>query len=151
MMHLMRHTLIVALYGTNNTTIMKKQVWFVTGASKGLGLALVKELLEKGYRVAATSRSAEDLEKAAGKKDNNFLPLSVNITDETDVSKAIGVTVDYFGSIDVIVNNAGYGLVGAVEELTDKEARENFNVNVFGSLNVIRQALPYMRKQRSGN
>jgi NAD(P)-dependent dehydrogenase (short-subunit alcohol dehydrogenase family) len=127
-----------------------QKVWFVTGASKGLGLTLVKQLLNKGYNVAATSRSITDLENAVGKTES-FLPLAVNITDEKSVNDAISQTISLFGKIDVVVNNAGYGLVGALEELTDAEARANFDVNVFGSLNVIRAAMPHLREQGSGH
>jgi NAD(P)-dependent dehydrogenase (short-subunit alcohol dehydrogenase family) len=127
-----------------------QNVWFVTGASKGLGLSLVKQLLDKGYKVAATSRNVADLTNAAGSSEN-FLPIAVNIKDEGSVTDAISQTVNKFGRIDVVVNNAGYGLTGSLEELTDQEARENFEVNVFGSLNVIRAAMPYLREQRSGH
>jgi NAD(P)-dependent dehydrogenase (short-subunit alcohol dehydrogenase family) len=129
---------------------MEKKVWFVTGASKGLGLSLVKKLLQQGYRVAATSRNRKDLEKAVGADNDAFLPLTVDLNNEGSVEKGIKSTVDHFGSVDVIVNNAGYGLAGALEELSDAEARQNFDINVFGSLNVIRKALPYLRKQQSG-
>jgi NAD(P)-dependent dehydrogenase (short-subunit alcohol dehydrogenase family) len=129
---------------------MEKKVWFVTGASKGLGLSLVKKLLQQGYRVAATSRNRKDLEKAVGADSDAFLPLTVDLNNEGSVEKGIKSTVDHFGSVDVIVNNAGYGLAGALEELSDAEARQNFDINVFGSLNVIRKALPYLRKQQSG-
>ena len=127
------------------------QVWYVTGASQGLGLSLVKNLLDQGYRVAATSRSVEKLKKAVNDDRAVFLPLAVNITDEASVKQSVEATVAHFGRIDVLVNNAGYGLSGALEELTDAESRTNFDINVFGSLNVIRQALPYLRKQQSGH
>lgn len=127
-----------------------QNVWFVTGASKGLGLSLVKRLLNAGYKVAATSRNLSDLEKAVGNH-TNFLPLAVDILNEQSVADSISKTIARFGSLDVVVNNAGYGLVGALEELSDAESRQNFDVNVFGSLNVIRQALPQMRKQQSGH
>jgi NAD(P)-dependent dehydrogenase (short-subunit alcohol dehydrogenase family) len=130
---------------------MKDKVWFVTGASKGLGLVLVKKLLEAGYRVAATSRNAADLQKTIDAGPDRFLPLAVQLADESSVDNAISTTVHHFGKIDVIVNNAGYGLAGSLEELTDEEARQNFDVNVFGSLNVIRKAMPYLRKQESGH
>ena len=127
-----------------------KKVWFVTGASKGLGLTLVKKLLSNGNRVAATSRNISDLEKAVGNYEN-FLPLSVNLIDENSVEAAVSQTISKFGQLDVVVNNAGYGMIGALEELSDRESRENFDVNVFGSLNVIRKILPQMRKQQSGH
>lgn len=128
-----------------------KKVWFVTGASKGLGFELVKKLLSEGFQVAATSRTVESLVSSIGETSENFLPLSVNITDNNDIRSAIEKTVDHFGRLDVVVNNAGYGQIGTLEELTDEEARENYAVNVFGTLNVIRNAMPYLREQRSGN
>ncbi|GAB3315132.1 SDR family NAD(P)-dependent oxidoreductase [Larkinella ripae] len=127
-----------------------QKVWFVTGASKGLGLSLVKQLLQGGYRVAATSRNADELRQAVGITTDDFLPLAVDLTTEASVADAIEQTVGHFGQIDVVVNNAGYGLLGSVEELSDAEARVNFEVNVFGSLNVIRQALPHLRARQSG-
>ncbi|WET00195.1 SDR family NAD(P)-dependent oxidoreductase [Chryseobacterium arthrosphaerae] len=128
-----------------------KKVWFVTGASKGLGFELVKKLLSEGFQVAATSRTVESLISSIGETSENFLPLGANITDNNDIKSAIDKTVKHFGKIDVVVNNAGYGQIGTLEELTDEEARENYAVNVFGTLNVIRNAMPYLREQRSGN
>eukprot|EP01133_Synstelium_polycarpum_P017560 gene17560-20954_t len=128
-----------------------KKVWFVTGASKGLGLTLVKELLKEGHRVAATSRNAEDLQLAIGENTENFLPLAMDLKNERQVALALKTSHTYFGKLDVVVNNAGYGLVGSLEELSDGESHENFEVNVFGTLNVIRKAMPYFRKQRSGH
>lgn len=131
---------------------MKSQKsWFITGASKGLGLTLVKKLLAQGFQVAATSRTVDQLEKVIGEKSNQFLPLSMDLENEANVQEAIKQTTEHFGSLDVVVNNAGYGLVGSLEELSDEEVRGNFNVNVFGLLNVIRQALPQLRKQQSGH
>lgn len=127
-----------------------QKVWFVTGASKGLGLTLVKRLLSNGENVAATSRNVSDLSKAVGEHEN-FLPLAVDLINESSVEAAISQTISKFGRVDVVVNNAGYGMLGALEELTDKESRENFDVNVFGSLNVIRKVLPQLRKQQSGH
>jgi len=128
-----------------------KKVWFITGASQGFGLLLAKQLLAKGDFVAATSRRKSDLEHEISPKSDNFLPIEMNLTDESNVRQAIDETISAFGKIDNIINNAGYGLLGAVEELSDAEARQNFDVNVFGSLNVIRQALPHLRKQQSGH
>jgi len=136
---------------------MKKEIkntrktWLITGASKGLGLTLAKKLLAHGYNVAATSRTINALKDAIGENTTNFLPLAMNIVDEESVKAGIDKAVEHFGSIDVIVNNAGYGLIGGLEELTDEEARTNFDVNVFGSLNVIRKALPYLREQKNGH
>ena len=127
-----------------------KKVWFITGASKGLGLELVKQLLENGDYVAATSRNRAELEKAAGTH-QHFLPLEMNLTSEQSVGGAVNEAIAKFGRLDVVVNNAGYGLFGSLEELSDTESRQNFEVNVFGSLNVIRQVLPHFRTQKSGH
>lgn len=127
-----------------------QQIWFVTGASKGLGLSLVQQLLLQGHKVAATSRNLEDLRKAVGSH-ASFLPLAMDLKTEASVKQAIEQTIAHFGKIDVVVNNAGYGLLGSLEELSDAEARDNFDVNVFGSLNVIRQVMPYLREQKSGH
>lgn len=128
-----------------------KKTWFITGASKGLGLAFVKELLQQGHQVAATSRKLDDLVAAVGKDVAGFFPLAVDLKTESSVRNAIAATIHHFGRIDVVVNNAGYGLVGSLEELTDQESRDNFTVNVFGTLNVIRNVMPYLREQRSGH
>lgn len=128
-----------------------KKTWFVTGASKGLGLSLVKQLLSQGYQVAATSRSLNDLNKAVGENNPDFLPLTVDLKTEASVEKAVNAAVDRFGKIDVVVNNAGYGLTGSLEELSDRESRDNFDINVFGVLNVIRSVMPHLRKQGFGH
>lgn len=127
-----------------------KKVWFVTGASKGLGLTLVKKLLANGYTVAATSRNLTDLNKQIGQLSKNFLPIEMDLVNEASVVKAISQTIQKFGRIDVVVNNAGYGQLGTLEELTDEEARRNFDANVFGTLNVIRSVMPHMRERKSG-
>lgn len=126
-----------------------KKVWLVTGASKGLGLALVNELVREGYKVAATSRDVVGLKSAVSAGDN-FLPLELDLVDDKSVSKAIAQVIKTFGTLDVVVNNAGYGQLGTIEELSDGDARDNFDVNVFGSLNIIRNVMPHFRKQRSG-
>ncbi|KRB56376.1 oxidoreductase [Flavobacterium sp. Root186] len=127
------------------------KVWFITGASKGLGLELAKKLLAEGFKVAATSRSEEALVKVLGNPSENFLPLEMDLVDEKSVKDAIELAVSHFKTIDVLVNNAGYGLLGTLEELTDAESRKNYEVNVFGLLNVIRNTMPYMRAARSGH
>ncbi|TWR31716.1 SDR family NAD(P)-dependent oxidoreductase [Mucilaginibacter pallidiroseus] len=125
--------------------------WFITGASKGFGLSLVKQLLAAGHQVAATSRRLADLVSAVGEPSANFLPIEVNLADEDSVGCALHQTKKAFGRIDVVINNAGYGIGGSIEELTDQETRASFDVNVFGTLNVIRNVMPYMRKQQSGH
>ena len=126
--------------------------WFVTGTSRGLGLALVRHLLERGDHVAATTRSTERLLAGLdGAPTQNLLPLEVSLTDGTSVQAAVGATVDRFGGIDVVVNNAGYGYLGAVEETTDADVRRMFDVQVNGTWNVLRAVLPVMREARSGH
>lgn len=130
-----------------------KKVWFITGASKGLGLALVKKLLQEGYSVAATSRSIDQLIKAVntGHDNNLFLPLQVDLSSEQSIEQAMAKTNQVFGKIDVIVNNAGYGIGGAIEELGNDEISESFDVNVFATIRVIKIVMPYLRQQRSGH
>lgn len=128
-----------------------KKVWFITGASKGLGLSLVNQLLKAGQSVAATSRNIDELKKAVNADTGKFLPLAVNLADEQSVEEAIKATIAKFERIDVVINNAGYGIGGSIEELSDSETRNSFDVNVFGTLNVIRNASPYLRAQRSGH
>jgi NAD(P)-dependent dehydrogenase (short-subunit alcohol dehydrogenase family) len=127
-----------------------KKVWFVTGASKGLGLTLVKKLLANNYCVAATSRNVQSLVEEVGKVSDSFLPLAMNLSDSENVKTVITKCINHFGRIDVVVNNAGFGLIGTLEELSDAEVRNNFDVNVFGSLNVIRNVTPRLRQQQSG-
>lgn len=128
-----------------------EKVWFITGASKGLGLKLAKKLLAEGKRVAATSRNSERLIEAVGGQSENFLPLEMDLLNEENVRQAIEKTLGVFGEIDVVVNNAGYGQIGTLEELSDAEVRRNFDVNVFGVLNVIRSAMPHFRARRTGH
>jgi NAD(P)-dependent dehydrogenase (short-subunit alcohol dehydrogenase family) len=127
------------------------KVWFITGASKGLGLTLAKKLLAQGYSVAATSRNKEALIDAIGNASLNFLPLEMDLVNEKSIKNAIEVAINHFKTIDVIVNNAGYGQLGTLEELSDREARENYDINVFGLLNVIRAVMPHFRNNRSGH
>ncbi|HSF55220.1 MAG TPA: SDR family oxidoreductase [Algoriphagus sp.] len=128
-----------------------KKVWFVTGASKGLGLTLVKKLLAENYQVAATSRMIQSLTNELGELTEDFLPLEMNLADNENVKQAVAKAIDHFGKIDVLVNNAGYALIGTLEELSDREVLSNFEVNVFGSLNVIRNIAPHFRRQNSGH
>lgn len=127
------------------------KTWLITGASKGLGLALTHQLLAAGHRVAATTRNKALLEKEVGITSPQFLPLSVDLSDEASVKCAVNQALDHFGSIDVVVNNAGFGQMGTLEELSDAEARKSFDINVFGMLNVIRSVMPHLRARRSGH
>lgn len=126
--------------------------WFVTGTSRGLGLALVRHLLQRGDRVAATTRSTDRLLAALdGTPTADLLPLEVTLTDEASVQAAVEATVDRFGGLDVVVNNAGYGYLGAVEETGAADVRRMLGVQVEGTWNVLRSALPVMRAAGSGH
>ncbi|HMI05091.1 MAG TPA: SDR family NAD(P)-dependent oxidoreductase [Pedobacter sp.] len=127
------------------------RTWFITGASKGFGLSLVRQLLQAGQNVAATSRDLNALVAAVGITEPNFLPLEVDLGNEDSVGCAIHQANAAFKSIDVVINNAGYGIGGSIEELSDRETRDCFEINVFGTLNVIRMVMPYMRAQMSGH
>lgn len=126
--------------------------WFVTGTSRGLGLELVRQLLDRGDNVAATTRSTENLLFALDGTDTaRLLPLSLDLRDEAAVQRAVSETTSRFGGLDVVVNNAGYGFLAAVEEVTDAEARAMFDVQIFGVWNVLRAALPVFRAAGSGH
>ncbi|WP_429949100.1 hypothetical protein IGJ55_002351 [Enterococcus sp. AZ170] len=127
-----------------------KKVWFVTGGSKGLGLTLTRKLLENGHQVVTTSRTKELLIQKIGVESASFLPVDLSLTDEADIERVIRLAVKKFGKIDVLVNNAGYMVAGAVEDLTDLEVRACFDINVFGTLNMLRAVAPIMRRQKSG-
>ena len=127
------------------------KVWFITGASKGFGLALVKLLLSNGNKVAATSRNAPDIEKHFDGKRENLLALTVDITNPTETKHAISKTIEKFGRLDVVVNNSGYAILGSVEAISYEEYRQSMEVNVFGTFNVAHSAMPYLRKQGSGH
>jgi short-subunit dehydrogenase len=128
-----------------------QKVWYITGASQGLGLTLVKKLLDNGYRVAATSRNAGTLQQAVGLIDKDrFLALSVDLNNVDCIEESIQQTLAAFGQIDVIVNNAGYGMAGTLEETEDQKIRDIINVNLLAAINVTKAVLPVMRKQQSG-
>jgi short-subunit dehydrogenase len=127
------------------------KVWYITGASQGLGLVLIKKLLGKGYRVAATSRNVQVLKDAVGLIDNTrFLPLAVDLNNLDSVDNSIRQTMGAFGRIDVVVNNAGYGMAGTVEETGEQKIRDIINVNLVATIEVTKRILPIMRAQRSG-
>jgi NAD(P)-dependent dehydrogenase (short-subunit alcohol dehydrogenase family) len=125
--------------------------WFVTGTSRGLGLELVGQLLERGDNVAATTRSTDRLLQALKADTTRLLPLAVDLRDETAVAEAVRTTTERFDGLDVVVNNAGYGYLAAVEETTDRDVRDMLDVQVVGVWNVLRAALPILREQRSGH
>lgn len=126
--------------------------WLVTGASRGLGLELVKQLLARGDNVAATTRSAERLTTALdGTNTSRLLALTVDLADQAQVSQAVAGAKERFGTLDVVVNNAGYGYLAAVEEVSDADARAMFDVQIFGVWNVLRAVLPGFRENRSGH
>jgi short-subunit dehydrogenase len=128
------------------------KVWYVTGASGGLGLSLVKKLLESGYRVAATSRNAHKLSKAVGLIDKDrFLSLAVDLKDTDCIDESVQQTLTTFGRIDVVVNNAGYGMSGPVEAAAEQAIRDIFNINVMAAINVVKSVLPVLRGQGSGH
>jgi NAD(P)-dependent dehydrogenase (short-subunit alcohol dehydrogenase family) len=124
--------------------------WFVTGGSRGFGRLWTEAALERGDRVAATARDATTLRPLGDRFGASFLPLELDVTNRDAVFACVRAAVDRFGSLDVVVNNAGYGHFGAVEELTEAEVREQMDTNFFGALWVTQAALPTMRAQRSG-
>jgi NAD(P)-dependent dehydrogenase (short-subunit alcohol dehydrogenase family) len=128
---------------------MASQVWFVTGASRGLGFAIAQAVLEKGDAVVAAARNASRAEQVLGPSDRVFA-VSIDVTDRASIQRAAYTAVARFGKIDVIVNNAGYGLMGAVEELDALELEDVFKTNFFGAREVICALLPTLRAQRAG-
>lgn len=127
------------------------KIWFITGASKGFGRILTEELLKRGDRVVATARKPETLSDLVAQYGDNILALPCDVTCEPQVQAAVAAALATFGRIDVLVQNAGYGVIGAVEEVSDAEVRAMFDVNIFGVLTVLRHALPSMRAQKSGH
>lgn len=123
--------------------------WFITGASRGFGLRIARLALDRGDNVVATARRAEAVSNALG-ADGNLLTLPLDVTDETQARAAAAAAVTRFGQIDVLLNNAGFGLLGAVEEASADEVERVYRTNVFGLFNVTRAVLPYMRARRSG-
>jgi NAD(P)-dependent dehydrogenase (short-subunit alcohol dehydrogenase family) len=125
------------------------RVWFITGASSGIGRELARQALDAGEAVAAVSRNTAGLTELG--KPDLLLAVDADVRDEAAVRKAAEAAASRFGRIDVVANNAGYGLFGAVEEAADGQARAIFDTNVFGVLNVLRAVLPVLRAQRSGH
>jgi len=128
-----------------------RKVWFITGASKGLGFEITRAALCAGDLVAATIRKKKDSIVQKLGSNPHLLELRMDVTDEEQVKMAVNKAFDHYGKLDVVVNNAGYSILTAIEEASDREAREQYNTNVFGVLNVLRAVLPYLRQQRSGH
>lgn len=126
------------------------KVWFITGASRGFGALIAKAALARGDKVVATARNPRDVGEALGEQ-ANLLALRLDVTDEHAAVAAAQEAVSHFGRIDTLLNNAGYGLLGAVEESGATEVSNVFNTNVFGLLHVTRAVLPHMRSRRAGH
>jgi NAD(P)-dependent dehydrogenase (short-subunit alcohol dehydrogenase family) len=124
-------------------------IWFITGTSRGLGGEFAAAALARGDAVVATARDPSKVEAKLGPSDR-LLALALDVTDPDSIERAVAAALERFGRIDVLINNAGRGLIGAVEEASEREIREVFEINVFGVLAVTRELLPTMREQRSG-
>jgi len=127
-----------------------KQNWLITGASKGFGLELTEFLLMHGHRVVATSRNEKSFDHLKDKFSENFFSVEMQVSNEQDVQLKVKEAVNHFGHIDVLVNNAGYGLFGTMEELSMEEIRAMYDVNVFGVIHVSRAILPHYRERKQG-
>ena len=128
------------------------KVWFITGSSKGFGRIWAEAALERGDKVALTARNVDtvgDLAEQYG--DETVLPLTLDVTDKAAVTPPSPQAHEHFGRLDVVVNNAGYGLFGAVEEISEQQARDQLETNLFGALWVTQAALPILRDQSSGH
>lgn len=128
-----------------------QKVWFITGSSTGFGRVLAETVLEEGNCVIATARKPEQLNDLITQYPETAKAIRLDVTNPQEVSEAVNSALDAFGRIDVLVNNAGYGAVGALEEFSDEAIRRQFETNLLGALNVMRAVLPSMRQQRSGH
>lgn len=126
------------------------RTWLITGASRGFGTLIAQQALAAGDAVIATARNPEAIEARLGRHPN-LLAVRLDVTREEDAHAAVAAGIKHFGQIDVLVNNAGYGVLGALEETSASETERLFATNVFGLLNVTRAVLPHMRRQRSGH
>jgi NADP-dependent 3-hydroxy acid dehydrogenase YdfG len=133
-----------------NTTQIGK-VWFITGASTGFGRLLAEEVLKVGGKVIATARKLDKVADLEAKYPQTAKALALDVTDAAQVNSAVTQAFAQFGRVDVLVNNAGYGVAGAIEEVSEAEFMPMFETNVFGLLRVTRAFLPHLRKQGSGH
>ncbi|MFB4269836.1 SDR family NAD(P)-dependent oxidoreductase [Nonomuraea sp. GTA35] len=127
------------------------KVWFITGSSRGLGRQFVEAALSRGDQVAATARATASLDDLVTAYGDAVLPLAMDVTDKAAVLESVKAAKEHFGRLDVVVNNAGFAQIGAVEELTEQQLRDQMETNLFGAVWVIQAALPYLREQRSGH
>ncbi len=126
------------------------KVWFITGSSRGLGRSLTEAVLASGDQVAATARDISQLDSLLEKYPGQILPLTLDVTNRAQIVEAVETTISQFGRIDVLVNNAGFGITGAAEAFTEDQVRSQLDTNLYAPIAVTRAVLPYMRKQRSG-
>jgi NAD(P)-dependent dehydrogenase (short-subunit alcohol dehydrogenase family) len=127
------------------------KVWFITGTSRGFGREWAAAALERGDKVAATARRVDTLKDLAEKYGPALLPLELDVTNKAAATAAVDQAYEHFAHLDVVVNNAGYGLFGAVEEVTEAQARAQLETNFFGALWITQAALPHLRAQKSGH
>ncbi|MBT1708218.1 SDR family NAD(P)-dependent oxidoreductase [Fulvivirgaceae bacterium PWU5] len=127
------------------------KVWFITGSSRGLGRALTEAVLASGDRVAATARNTEQLQDLVQQYPDLLYPVRLDVTKQEEIYQAVRDVVAHFGKIDVLVNNAGFGITGATEAFTDEQVRSQLETNLYAPIEVTRAVLPYMRKQQSGH
>jgi NAD(P)-dependent dehydrogenase (short-subunit alcohol dehydrogenase family) len=130
---------------------VSEKVWFITGTSRGFGREWAIAALERGDKVAATARNTASLDDLVATYGDALLPIELDVTDRDADFAAVKQAHDHFGRLDIVVNNAGYGQFGFVEELSEQDARDQIETNVFGALWVTQAALPYLRAQRSGH
>jgi NAD(P)-dependent dehydrogenase (short-subunit alcohol dehydrogenase family) len=127
------------------------KVWFITGTSRGFGREWAIAALERGDQVAATARDVSTLDDLATRYGDNVLPITLDVTDRAADFAAVAQAHQHFGRLDVVVNNAGYGQFGMIEELSEDDARDQLETNLFGALWVTQAALPFLREQGSGH
>jgi len=127
-----------------------EKIWFITGSSRGLGRSLTEAVLANGDKVAATARNPEALNDLVEKYKDQVYPVKLDVTNYTEVKQAVADAVKRFGKIDVLVNNAGFGIIGAAEAFTEEQVRSQLETNLYAPIEITRAVLPYMRKQRSG-
>ncbi len=127
------------------------KVWFITGCSTGFGRQLSQEALQLGHQVAVTSRNTDDIKELVDQYPETAIAIKLDVTKPAEIKAAVAAALEKFGHIDVLVNNAGIGYFGAIEESEEDEIRRMFEINFFGLANVTKEVLPIMRKQRSGH